>query len=192
MNRKAGDQKMLPLRWLYARVVLYPTLAWNLLLGRVLRVRPWRSEIDETLVLGARPLRRDVPQLAAERIRAVINTCEEFSGPLDLYRQYHIEQLHIPTIDFTPPTLADVCRAVEFIETHAAQGHRVYVHCKAGRGRSATVAMCWLMKSKGLSAAEAQEWLIRRRPHVNRHLASRAVVAEFTAKLSNERTKKSC
>lgn len=181
--RTTNGNTMPSSEWLYARSVLYPTLAWNVLLGRVLRVRPWWSTIDEYVVLGARPLRRDVPRLAAEGIRAVVNTCEEFSGPLDLYRKFGIEQLHLPTIDFVHPTLADVQRAMAFIEAHVAAGRRVYVHCKAGRGRSATIALCWLMKSRCLSAEAAQQWLVQKRPHVNRHLAHRPVVAQFAAAL---------
>ena len=85
----------------------------------------------------------------------------------------------MPTIDFTHPSYEDVCQAVEFIELSVAQGKTVYVHCKAGRARSATVAICWLMKSRQISAVEAQKLLSKARPHVNQHLPSRPVVKEF-------------
>ena len=49
-----------------------------------------------------------------------MNTCEEYAGPIEAYAAAGIEQLRIPTTDFHPPTLADIERAVEFID----QKHR--------------------------------------------------------------------
>ena len=37
-------------------------------------------------------------------------------------------------------------RGVEFIEKHQKEGNKVYIHCKAGHGRSAAVALAWLAK----------------------------------------------
>ena len=165
-----------------ARLLFFPTLLWNMLLGRVLGVRRWWDRVDPNIVLGALPLQRDVPRLAAEGVRAVVNTCEEYAGPTAAYSAAGIEQLRIPTTDFNPPTLADIERAVEFIDRHAAQGHSVYIHCKAGRARSATVALCWLVARRGLTPEAAQQLLLARRPHVNPRVAQRPVVREFAAK----------
>ena len=169
------------LNWCKARLVFYPTLAWNVLLGRVLKVRNWWDPIDDYLVLGARPFASDVPALAELGVKGVVNTCEEYAGPVDQYKQYGLDQFHMPTIDFTHPSYEDVCAAVKFIETHVERNEKVYVHCKAGRARSATVAICWLMKSKNMSAAEAQQLLLEKRPHVNAHLTERPVVQKFEA-----------
>jgi atypical dual specificity phosphatase len=95
------------------------------------------------------------------------------------YQHHQIEQMWMPTIDYTHPSYGDVCRAVEFIDQNVTDGKSVYIHCKAGRGRSATVAICWLMKAKQISAAEAQAWLNSKRPFVNQHLPSRPVVQQF-------------
>jgi atypical dual specificity phosphatase len=159
--------------------IFYPTLAWNWLLGRCLRIRNWWDVIDDNILLGALPFPSDVVRLSELGVKAVVNTCEEYAGPLKAYKQYGIEQFHMPTTDFTHPQFDDVCRAVEFIERQVALGHRVYVHCKAGRARSATVVMCWLIKSLQLPAAEIQRLLLEKRPHINPHLSQRAVVLEF-------------
>lgn len=169
----------------FASVVWLPTLCWNYFLARVLRVRNWWDRIDEHLIVGAYPFARDVPELFQLGVRAVVNTCEEYAGPDQQYREAGIEHLRIPTTDFTHPQLADVIQAVEFIEGHAAQGHTVYVHCKAGRARSATVALCWLVKYRNLSPQAAQELLLKKRSHVNPHLTQRSVVQQFIAQLEN-------
>ena len=172
------------LQQLYARVVFLPTLAWNVLLGRVLKVRNWWDRVDPNLIVGARPFRSDVPKMHADGVRAVVNTCEEYDGPVDLYEGCGITQLHIPTTDFTHPRLTDVCAAVDFVAHHVDAGETVYIHCKAGRARSATVALCWLVKHRGLSAKEAQTVLLKHRPHVNPRLTERPVVKEFVARLA--------
>ena len=169
------------MRRVVARSLFVPTLGWNMLLGRVLRVRRWWDRVDEHLVLGALPLARDVPRLHAEGVRGVINTCEEYAGPVSAYERAGIQQLRLPTIDFTHPSLQSVQQGIEFIERHAAAGESVYVHCKAGRARSATIAMCWLIAFKNLSPDDAQRILLQRRPHVNAKLTSRPVVQEFHA-----------
>ena len=167
------------MRWLIAHLLFLPSLAWNMLLGRVLRIRHWWDPIDDHVILGARPFARDVARLEKLGVTAVVNTCEEYRGPVQQYEECQIEQLWIPTIDFTPPSLEDVCKGVRFIEQQSAGGGKVYVHCKAGRGRSATVALCWLMVAHDMTVDEAQQRLRERRPHVLRGLPQRTVVQQF-------------
>ncbi|MFN5274384.1 MAG: hypothetical protein ACK5E3_14335, partial [Planctomycetota bacterium] len=49
----------------------------------------------------------------------------------------------------------------------------------AGRARSATIVICWLVKHRGMSPQEAQAHLLACRPQVNPHLLKRPVVREF-------------
>lgn len=165
-------------KWLRARVLYAPSLIWNILLGRWLKTRDWWNRIDKYVLLGALPFSQDVDKLHAEGVCAVVNTCQEYAGPINKYEEFGIEQLRIPTIDFTPPTLEDIESAVEFMNRHIADGKTVYVHCKAGRARSATVVICWLIQNKKISAASAQQWIRKFRPHIN-DLADRPVVQEF-------------
>jgi atypical dual specificity phosphatase len=171
------------LKRIYATAVFYPTLAWNVTLGRILKVRNWWDSIDPNVIVGARPFARDVPVMHQAGVRAVVNTCEEYAGPTDQYLQHGIVQLHIPTTDFTHPKLQDVIEAVEFVQQNATEGKIVYIHCKAGRARSATVALCWLMKYRSMTADEAQKRLLKCRPHVNPRLTQRPVVKEFAETL---------
>jgi atypical dual specificity phosphatase len=167
------------MEWLKARSLFYPTLCWNMLLGRWLKKRNWWDRIDPQVILGALPLSKDIPYLAAEGVGAVVNTCEEYRGPLTEYEKFGINEFYMPTVDFTHPEFDDVCRAVEFIDAQIAKGKTVYIHCKAGRGRSATVAICWLIKSRQITAEQAQACLTEKRPHVNQFLVERPVVQRF-------------
>ncbi len=162
-----------------ATIVFVPTLIWNMLLGRWLKVRNWWDRIDDTLIVGAMPFARDVPKLAGEGVTCVVNTCAEYEGPVDAYEETGIVQLRVPTVDFTHPSLEHVTAAVDFIRQQTAAGGTVYVHCKAGRARSATVAICWLIENQKLTPQDAQALLLKQRPHVNRYVYARPVVKQF-------------
>lgn len=167
------------LRKIVTRVLFLPTLVWNVILSDVFGLRRWWHRVDELVVLGALPFPWLVGRMADEGIGAVVNTCEEYRGPVAAYRRAGIEQLHIPTPDYTPPARADLDLALAFMREHTGRGRSVYVHCKAGRGRSATVALCWLMAERGMDPESALAHLIAARPQVNRGLAVRAVVLEL-------------
>lgn len=168
---------------IYAAVVFYPTFAWNYLLGRTFKVRRWWDHVDPNVIVGAYPFKRDIEGLFQQGVRAVVNTCEEYGGPTLEYERLGIEQLHIPTTDFTHPRLRDIELAVEFVQSHVLKGDTVYIHCKAGRARSATVALCWLVKYRGLTVEQAQATLINSRPHINPRISQRPVVRQFAKAL---------
>ncbi len=169
---------------LLAGLALYPSLIANLVICRLLRIWNWWDQIDPLLFVGARPFQSDVPRLYDLGVRAVVNTCEEYAGPVKTYSDYGITQLHLPTVDFTSPSLDDVKAAVAFIAEKHKQENAVYVHCKAGRGRSATIALCWLMQAHKCNPADAFRRLQGRRRQVSRNLATRRVVQQFWESVS--------
>lgn len=58
-----------------------------------------------------------------------------------------MEQLRLSTVDLTGvPSLQNLHRGVEFALQHRERGTSVYVHCKAGRSRSATLAAAYLIR----------------------------------------------
>ena len=46
-------------------------------------------------------------------------------------------------------------------------GKTVYVHCKAGKGRSASVVMCYLCQKHNVSPEEAFKMLKEKRPQID-------------------------
>lgn len=170
-----------PFRWLLARSMYYPWITHRLLMKHYLRPY-WWSAVDETVILGALPVRPMVEALHAVGVRGVVNCCEEYDGSAALYAKYGMRQLRIPTIDFTCPTLEQLEEAIAFIKDCKARGEKVYVHCKAGKGRSATVVLCYLMDKHAqahLRPKSAQIMLQQKRYWVTRTLYKRETVREF-------------
>lgn len=62
-----------------------------------------------------------------------------------------VEQLRLSTIDMTGiPTLTNLQRGVQFALKYQSLGQSVYVHCKAGRSRSATMVAAYLIQVGGV------------------------------------------
>ncbi|XP_037756168.1 phosphatidylglycerophosphatase and protein-tyrosine phosphatase 1 isoform X5 [Chelonia mydas] len=130
-----------------ARLFFYPTLLYTLVRERLPgSQRPWFHRIDRAVLLGALPLRG--------RSRRE-------------WEAMGVEQLRLSTVDLTGvPTLENLQRGVEFVLKHRECGNSVYVHCKAGRSRSATMVAAYLIQLYQWSPQEAIEAIARIRPHI--------------------------
>ena len=152
-----------------ARALFYPTLVYNVVRNRLQAEFRWWDKVDEFILLGAVPFPIDVPRLKDLGVRGVITLNESYETlvPTTLYHDHGIDHLVIPTRDycFAPP-LNDICRAVDFIHKNALSGCTTYVHCKAGRGRSTTIVICYLVHHKQMSPDVAYEFVRSIRPRV--------------------------
>ncbi len=177
------------MRRFWARAVYHPTLVYNMFLGRGLKLRRWWDHVDDGLILGAMPFRRDASRLKELGVTGVVNMCEEYPGPKIEYGRLGIEQLWLPTTDFHHPQAEYVELGAEFIERHVRADGCVYVHCKAGRARSATIVLWWLVRFRGLTPAAAQAKMLAARPHVNPHICERPVIQQLYSGLLASRNK---
>lgn len=102
-----------------------------------------------------------------ENVKAVVSMNEDyelwFSNNGDRWSQHGVKFLQLATTDiFESPDQSKLRRGVEFINRFLPEGQKirgleinpnvprdepgtVYVHCKAGRTRSATLVGCYLM-----------------------------------------------
>jgi len=58
----------------------------------------------------------------------------------------------------------------------------VYIHCKAGRGRSWMILMCYLTTLAGMDFEEAQKLVQEKRPHVSPSIEQIQFVKNFEKK----------
>lgn len=174
-----------PIMAVIAQLLFWPTLWWNQLLKKEGKgkgeARNWYDSIHPNIVLGALPYAKLVPKLKEEGVTHVLNMVAEWEGPVKEYKSLGMTLQRIPVIDFTPPSLADIEQGADYIQEVISSGGTVYVHCKAGRGRSASVCMAYLIKHKGMTPQQAQQHLTQARPHVLHMLDQRAVIKEFAA-----------
>jgi atypical dual specificity phosphatase len=109
----------------------------------------WTTVVDDTVMIGGAPFGfAKIPERLYEQynVRGVINLCEEYQGPEKSYRRLGMIHLRLPTVDHFEPSLLDLQKAVQFIQKYRDTGSRVYVHCRAGHGRSAAAVLAYLIE----------------------------------------------
>ncbi|GMH03353.1 hypothetical protein Nepgr_005192 [Nepenthes gracilis] len=165
-----------------ARILFYPTLLYNVVRNKIQSEFRWWDQVDQFLLLGAVPFSKDVPRLKQLGVGGVITLSEPFETlvPPSLYQAYGIDHLVIPTRDYQyAPSLIDIDTALDFIHRNASSGRTTYVHCKAGRGRSPTIVICYLVKYKHMTPAAALELIRSKRPRVLLHPSQEKAVQEY-------------
>lgn len=186
---------------MFARVTFYPTLFYNVVMERI-TTRNWYDRIDETVILGALPFRRTTKQLIDdENIKAVVSMNEDYelsllSNTEKEWRKHNVEFLQLSTTDiFQAPSQEKLQDGVNFINkfrnvssrklgnTSTVDGHNepgtVYVHCKAGRTRSATLVACYLITKNHWTPEEAVDYMRTKRSHILLHTAQWSALKEF-------------
>jgi predicted protein tyrosine phosphatase len=118
--------------------------------------KPWWTEIDEVIVLGALPLEHQINEIKALGVTHVIALVEPFELKRGIVRPAQQQQWEengiifklIPTADFYGVPKKKIAEANDYIETERQKNPKAkfYIHCKAGRGRSTTIVLCNKMK----------------------------------------------
>ncbi|KAF7075887.1 hypothetical protein CFC21_080621 [Triticum aestivum] len=166
-----------------ARALFYPTLAYSLARNRLSPAgfKWWHKITDTHMLLGAVPFPSDVPRLRALGVTAVVTLTEPYERLVDakLYKAHGMENLVLPTTDYLyAPSQKDLRDATAFI--HGKEGGGLtYVHCKAGRARSATVVMCYLVRYKGMTTKQAYDHVRSCRSRVSLAPAQWQAVQDF-------------
>ncbi|CAG9818670.1 unnamed protein product [Phaedon cochleariae] len=167
---------------MFARVTFYPTLIYNVVMERISH-RKWYNRIDDTVILGALPFPSITKELVEkEHVKAVVSMNEDyelfFSNDSKSWKQVGVEFLQLATTDiFATPCQEKLVEGVAFINKFVRKreiidgisNHSVYIHCKAGRTRSATLVGCYLMHRYNWTPEEAVSHMEEKRPHILMH-----------------------
>eukprot|EP01031_Cornospumella_fuschlensis_P031375 gene31375-37923_t len=159
-------------------------------------LQPFISDITAEIALGSLPLQSDVEYLAGRDIGVVVNMCREYKGPLSAYAMHEIQQVHVPTPDICEPSFLDMLTGIYKVRKHIlstrsdssaakmrnSRRRGVFVHCKAGRGRSAAFTLC-LLVSLNIPPAEAMQMICENRKVVEKRVQNFKVVQRFVEEL---------
>jgi len=146
----------------------------------------WR--IARRLYAGRNPLSElDAVELRALGMTHLLDLREEveWSGPgsfgreaVEALARHGIERRHVPVLDLGAPSPEALREAVDWIDDVLSRFRpRLYVHCRAGVERTATVLVAWRARDQGLSLVAALDSL-RRSGYPGRPLPSQLAAAE--------------
>ncbi len=133
------------------------------------------SRILDNLIVGSCPATAlDARRLAQAGITAVMNLQSDADFHrlgidwMALENHYHelgLAVYRIPMIDFDEADIAALLpQAAESLDRALGMGHRVYLHCTAGRERSPTTAVAWLTWYGGYELDDALALVRKARP----------------------------
>jgi protein-tyrosine phosphatase len=99
--------------------------------------------------------------LRAEGVEAIVNATMEQG----LLREVEYHQIPVDDTEQSTDTMTTLLGgAVDFLVKCVAQKKNVLVHCQAGRSRSATVIIAYMMREQGLSLTLAIDKVFAKRP----------------------------
>lgn len=133
----------------------------------------WRlnlSWVTPLLAVGGR-----FPIQAAEHlsqrlgIRYIVDLRVEDRDDEHLLREHGITLLHLPTLDMRAVSPRMLDEGVAWVTKHLECGHKVYIHCEHGVGRSATLALAVMVAQghpplEALALAKKARWQVSPSP----------------------------
>ncbi|MCB1083940.1 MAG: dual specificity protein phosphatase family protein [Simkania sp.] len=151
----------------------------------------WWSKIEPlNLYLGALPLKNmghleSIAELGVTDILAIVEDFELedgwFNSPVKEgdWEAYGISIKQIPAVDFSPLTREEIKEGIESLHTLLEDEKTVYIHCKAGRGRSATIVIAYLMEHLGFTFQQAFGYVQASRPQINLNAGQRQAIFDY-------------
>lgn len=149
----------------------------------------WWNRIKPTAhYLGAQP-QEDlnhsslIKQLGVDSILMIVEEFEEFGGwfhmPVQRNQWVNLTIKTIRARDFKRMRFTEIDEGVRFLYNETIHNRSVYVHCKAGRGRSASILWAHLALAYDMDLLDALAILYKERPSINLNVYQRDAVMEY-------------
>lgn len=168
--------------------------------------RPWWSNIIPGLKLGAIPiedwdhgfilLRESLAE--NRKLGLIVSCCGDFelkgNGLIALtpvsprfWMEKDVTHLQVKMRDFGGDVPLEQIRiAVEQMHQCISNGKTAYVHCKAGRGRSVVMVICYLMQFLDYTPDEAIAFVRERRPEISLSKAQYDFIEQYRAEYRSD------
>jgi protein-tyrosine phosphatase/Fe-S-cluster containining protein len=99
------------------------------------------------LAVGHAPMTREqLDSLKAQGIDAILNLCAEFCDLHDIEQKAGFEVYYLPIPDEQAPPLAELEKALAWLDEAVYLGRKVLIHCRHGIGRTGTVLNAYLLR----------------------------------------------
>lgn len=150
--------------------------------------------VTEQLAVGHAPMSfEQLESLKKQGVNAILNLCAEFCDLHSVEEKEGFEVYYMPVPDEEAPELAELERALAWLDEAIYLGKKVLIHCRHGIGRTGTVLNAYLLrrglghklagkKLKGLKSKPAnfdQWWTIRKYGKGSKPLTVREPSLEF-------------
>jgi atypical dual specificity phosphatase len=157
---------------------------------------PWWNKITKNIIIGGIPLKNQNHELKLvknEKVKYILSTINKFEINTDTFfsipvkthdwNKLGVTQKIIETDDYKGLTFNSLCIGVKFMEKcidklEQTDG-KIYVHCKAGHGRSVSVVICYLIKKYNIDYDRAYNFVLKKRPTIKLNDKQKMSIVEF-------------
>ena len=137
----------------------------------------------DKLLVSSQDVPRDLELLKQHKITHVINLCSNVGFHTDVISFLSVMMYDTP--EFKIKDYFTKCFA--FMDSALSEeGSRVLVHCNAGRSRSVTVGLAYLMLKRGIKWRDGLEFVKKTRPQASPNEGFRAQLDEYQKELKLE------
>lgn len=103
--------------------------------------------VTDQLAVGAAPMSHaQLDSLRDAGIGAILNLCGEFCDLHDIECAAGFEVYHLPLADEEAPELAELEKALAWLDEAIYLGKKVLIHCRHGIGRTGTILNAYLLR----------------------------------------------
>lgn len=85
----------------------------------------------------------------------------------------------IPVIDMDVPTIEQLEYGIKTLKYFVENGHKIFVHCKNGHGRSSTFVAAYFMKSKNINFEQAFALIKKGRQYAHMNKKQESFLKEY-------------
>ena len=148
-----------------------------------LGILPFRSNIYDSLDF----MQKEGINVVVCVTKAFENNSGTFQIPIKLadYQKANIDVFQMPAEDFKTLPEDDLELIARYIKMKVKEGKKVYVHCKAGRGRSAQAVIAYLV-TEGMGVNEALRYVQSKRIQVSLGPLRLATLEKIAAKYTKK------
>ena len=115
--------------------------------------------ITENLAIGSAPMSfADLGVIRDQGIDGIVNLCGEYCDLHEIESKSDFEVYYLPIPDESTPNMADMERALDWLDEAIYLGKKILVHCRFGIGRTGTFVTAYLIR-RGLSLKVAEKKL---------------------------------
>jgi hypothetical protein len=148
---------------------------------------PSRVDVNKKLYLGSENHASSIDILNAIKVDLVINCTKNipnYFDNLDLYSDRFIDYIRVPINDTASEDIGKYFEQTSKIIQKALDSDlTVFVHCKAGISRSASIVIAYIMWSENMSFEAAFAKLRAVRPCIDPNIGFSALLSEYSKKL---------